>query len=465
MNSRNQKTLRRFLWCLVLFFASSSWYPPAFAQPPRIQNQGAAASGMGNAFAAQADDPSAIYYNPAGMTQLRGIQLMAGSVFVGGSTNFTSSTTGANVTGDRGGSVAWPPPTHTYLTANLRDIGITRLGDTTVGVGVTVPFGVLSRYPANGPFRTAAVFATNPLMDIKPTVAYKLTEDLSIGIGADIYTYSSLFGEGHVEQKTNCATACATLGLPANSNLELYGKDTAAGFNVSMMYTPLRNEDNLPIANIGVVYRSQATLHLGGAFTANGAKVSDAEATFVLPQILTGAIAIWPVRNREREWKLELDVDYVGWKSVRDLDVHLANGSTIPQPQNWSNAYTVMVGTEYKWLNLKQMPGWEVAIRGGYMNQQTQVPDRTFNPAIASANAHIPSFGVGALCRRNGSFMGLRCGEAGIGPVKMKGIGVDFSYNAILYETRTITGNQNPTVNGTYKSYVHSGGVTLRFMF
>jgi thiamine monophosphate synthase len=56
----------------------------ASAQVPRIQGQGAAASAMGNAFAAQADDPSALHYNPAGMTQLQGSQLMAGALFSGG---------------------------------------------------------------------------------------------------------------------------------------------------------------------------------------------------------------------------------------------------------------------------------------------------------------------------------------------------------------------------------------------
>jgi long-chain fatty acid transport protein len=56
----------------------------ASAQVPRIQGQGAAASAMSNAFAAQADDLSALHYNPAGMTQLRGVQLMAGALIAVG---------------------------------------------------------------------------------------------------------------------------------------------------------------------------------------------------------------------------------------------------------------------------------------------------------------------------------------------------------------------------------------------
>ncbi len=431
----------------------------AHAQTPRIQGQGSAASGTGNAFAAQADDPSAVQYNPAGMTQLRGVQHMIGSLFIGGTTDFTSSSTRQTTNGDRGGSVAWPPPTHAYFTANLKDIGINMLGDTTVGIGLTVPFGTLTRYPQgpDNPFRTAITMTTNPLIDIKPTVAYKLNDSLSFGLGADIYTYSKLLGQGQFEQHSISPTS--------GSHLELNGRGTGLGFNVSTLYTALRNEDNKPIATIALVYRSQAVVPLSGQFLANGGLLADAKANLVLPQIYTGAIAIWPIRNRAREWKLEMDVDYVGWKSSRSQVVPLSTGGGLPLNQNWTNAYTVMLGTEYKWLNPEQMPGWDVALRGGYMNQQQQIPDLTFNPGVPASNTHIPSLGVGFLCKENGSFLGLKCGEAGIGPVKTKAIGMDLSYQLVLYEPRTVSGNQNPTVNGLYRTTVHAGGVSLRFNF
>jgi long-chain fatty acid transport protein len=296
---------------------------------------------MSSAFSAQADDPSALHYNPAGMTQLDGIQFMAGALIAGGSTNFTSLT-GVTARGDRNGSAAWPPPGHLFLTANLKDLGLSSLGDVTAGIGLTVPFGSLTRWPNDGPFRTATTFSTLPLLDIKPTLAYKATENLSLGLGSDVYTFSGLVGEGQVEKQSVWPGG---LGIPAGSKIELSGKDTAAGFNASLLYTALRNTDGKPVANVGIVYRSQATLHLRGALLANGTHVSDARATLVLPQIITGAVAIWPVRTSEREWKLELDVDHVGWKSVRNLDVKLGNGATIAQPQNWHNTYAVMLGT------------------------------------------------------------------------------------------------------------------------
>jgi len=449
-------------WVCVLVLCVACIPGMASAQVPRIQGQGAAASAMSNAFAAQADDPSTLHYNPAGMTQLQGLQLMAGAMISGGTTDFTSPT-GATATGDRNGSAAWPPPAHTYITANLKDLGLTALGDLSAGIGLTVPFGSLTRWPNDGPFRTATTFGTLPLLDIKPTLAYKAMENLSLGLGADIYTFSGLVGEGHIEKQSVWPGG---LGIPAGSKVELSGKDTAAGFNASLLYTALRNEGGKPLANIGIVYRSQATLHLSGALLANGATVSDARATLVLPQVITGAIAIWPVRTNEREWKLEMDIDYVGWKSVRNLDLTLANGATIAQPQNWRSTYAVMLGTEYKWLALESLPNWVVALRAGYTNQQNHMPDVTYDPGIPSSDLHVVGGGLGLLCKEQGFFLGLmRCGELGVGSLKPQAIGVDLSLQAGIYEDRTVSGNRNRTVDGTYDTTLYNGSVSIRMIY
>jgi long-chain fatty acid transport protein len=436
---------------------------PVSAQVPRVYGQGAAASGMGNAFAAQADNPSTLHYNPAGMTQLRGIQIMGGGTFVGGTTDFTSSN-GTSATGDHDGAFAWPGPGHGYITANLQGLGVSVLEKLTVGIGVTTPFGSVMRWPDNSPFRGVTTFTALPLFDIKPTLAYQLHPDLSIGAGADIYTFASFFGEGHAELQSISPGGLA----PAGSKLEFNGKGTAPGFNVGALYTALRNGEGQPVANLAVVYRSQATLHLDGALLVNGVKIQDATTTLVLPQVITGGIALWPVRNPEREWKLELNVDYVGWKSVRNLDIHLANGTVIPQPQNWKSTYAILVGTEYRWLKVDRLPGWEIALRAGYTNQQAQVPDVTFNPGVPSADLHVISTGIGLLCQGNGSFLGLMpCGSLGIGPVKAKLVGVDLFYQAFLYEPRTISGNTGlrAAVNGLYNTTLHAGGFSVRASF
>ena len=224
-----------FLFFIACLFLVSGLPSSAAAASFRIMDQGAAAAGQSDAFTAQADDPSAIYYNPAGMVQLPRVQTYIGTTLLGGSTSFTGPT-GVNTRGDFGGSVAYPPPSYLYVTANLKDLGVTAplLNRMAVGIGLNFPFGTKYHYPENGPFATAVTTAALQLIDIKPTVAYRLTDRLSIGLGMDIYTFSSLIGEGQYETRLIGGPALGPLnGVP----LEINGKDTALGFNVSLLYT------------------------------------------------------------------------------------------------------------------------------------------------------------------------------------------------------------------------------------
>lgn len=432
----------------------------ASAQALRFQPQGAAAAGQGNAFVAQADDASAIHYNPAGLSQVEGVQALYGTTLVGGSIKYKSPT-GIDTRGDFGGSIAFPPPSPTYFSANLRALGWDSLSNVTVGLGLTSPFGLNTRYPVDGPFNSAVTSAALPLIDIKPTLAYKLNDQLAIGVGADIYTFASFLGQGHAEQKQ---VGAGVFGIPAGASVEFNGNGTGAGANVSLLYTPLRNSDGKPLASVGIVYRTQAVVPLSGSFLINGAKVADASTNLVLPQIFTGGIAIWPVRTSVREWKLELDVEYVEWKSNRNLDVHLSSGGVIPQPQQWKTVPVVAIGTEYKWLNPEWLPHWDVAVRSGYTHTENPVPDLTFNPGIISLSANTLSLGAGFLCKGQGRFLGMvTCG--GASALSTKAIGLDMAFQEWFYEPRTVTGNLNPTVDGTYHAYVHLGTVSLKFLF
>jgi long-chain fatty acid transport protein len=376
---------------------------------------------------------------------------------MGGSVKYKSPA-GLDTRGDFGGSITFPPPSHFYLSANLGTLGAATLSPVTLGLGLTSPFGSNTRYPVDGPFNTAVTSAALPLIAIKPTVAYKINDQLAIGVSADIYTFASFLGQGHVEQKQVGA------GALAGAAIELNGNGTGAGATFSLLYTPLRNGDGKPLASIGLVYRTQAVVPLSGSLLINGAKVADASANLVLPQIYTGGIAIWPVRTSEREWKLELDVEYVGWTSMRDIDVHLSTGGVIPKPQQWKTVPVVAIGTEHKWLNPEWLPHWDVVVRSGYTRTENPVPDSTFDPGIISLSSNTLSLGAGFLCTGQGRFLGLvPCG--GASALWTKAIGLDVAYQEWFYESRTVTGNLNPTVDGTYHAFVHLGTVSLRFLF
>ena len=427
------------------------------AQAIRLQPQGAAAAGQGNAFVAQADDASAIHFNPAGLTQVEGVQSIVGSTLMGGSIKYKSPA-GLDTRGDLGGSITSPPPSHFYVSANLGALGASALSPVTLGIGLTSPFGSSTRYPVDGPFNSAVTTVALPLIDIKPTVAYKLNDQLAIGVSADIYTFASFLGQGQIEQKQ------IGVGALSGASVELNGNGTGAGATMSLLYTPLRNGDGKPIASIGLVYRTQAVVPLSGSLLVNGATVADASANLVLPQIYTGGIAVWPVRTSEREWKLELDVEYVGWKSNRHLDVQLSSGGVIPQPQQWKTVTVVAFGTEYKWLDPTWLPHWDVAVRSGYTRIENPVPDTTLNPGVISLSSNTLSIGAGLLCKSQGRFLGLiPCG--GASALWPKGMGLDVAFQEWFYESRTVAGNLNPTVDGTYHAFVHLGTVSAKFLF
>lgn len=337
---------------------------------------------------------------------------------------------------------------------------MSRLSAVILGVGITSPYGLNIRYPIDGPFRTIVTSAALPLIDIKPTVAYRITNNLSVGVGADIYTFAGFLGEGHAETKL---ISDFTFGIPPGASIESNGKGTGAGVTVGLQ--SIRNPGGLPVMAFGLVYRSRAVVPLNSSILANGIKATDASTDLVLLHAVTGAIAYWPIHMSRREWKVELDMEYVGWSTNKDLDIRLQNGATVRQPQNWKDVPVIAVGTEYRWVNPTWLPHWEVAARTGYTYTGDPVPDRTFNPAMMSLPAHTFSLGAGFLCQGAGRLLGLiPC--SGASSVWPKGIGCDLAFQEWFYESRTVAGSLvSPLLSGTYRASVHLGSIGLHVLY
>src|SRR5207244_10847660 len=115
-------TVQRLL-AVSAFFIAHAMPERAHGDGFRLLDQGAAATAQGAAFAAQADDPSALHYNPAGMTQLPRVQFYLGTNLVSGDTSFTN-TAGASRSGGTAGAVSTPPPSTLYITSSLSGLGI-----------------------------------------------------------------------------------------------------------------------------------------------------------------------------------------------------------------------------------------------------------------------------------------------------------------------------------------------------
>src|SRR5260221_3747173 len=73
-----KKLTRMMVGAALILTAGVAIVPPVFGLGFDNPDQGARATGQGEAFVAQADDASAIYYNPAGLTQLHGTEITSG---------------------------------------------------------------------------------------------------------------------------------------------------------------------------------------------------------------------------------------------------------------------------------------------------------------------------------------------------------------------------------------------------
>ena len=439
---------------------------PQSAQADGFRNpfQSASAAAQGAAFLAQADDPSAIHYNPAGMTQLPGVQHSAGAAFVSPNTTFRNSA-GVKVENSvSGGAVGLPPPGHLFFTWNWQDYDIGFFRRFAFGLGVESLFGFSNKYPSSGPFASVITKAQLPILDIKPTMAFKVHDMLSIGFGVDIFTFANFVGEGHAERQS---VAVGNIpGTAPGDRLELTGSGTTAGINASVFVTPFRNDDGQPLLNLGFVWRSQAVLPLDGQLLANGRVVADSSSSIKFPEIYEWGVAGWPLRNQAHAWKIEVDVHLVRWQTIRNFDTKLSNGVTISQPQRWDNSVSVLVGTEFSWLKLSTLPDWHLAARAGYIRTHTPVPDANFDPVVPDSDNHTFSVGAGFACHGRAKFLGLiDCHEEGGGWLMKKGMAVDLAYQYVRWDTRKVTGSPIPVLNGTYKTRTHAGMITLQVNF
>jgi len=136
---------------------------------------------MSAAVVAQADNPSAIYYNPAGLTQLKGNWVAGGGTLIlaqgaqfEGRTK-VSNRLGLGTQGTKGEDQVFFTP-DLFLVSSL---GSERLR---LGVGVYTPFGLGRRYEdQNRIFRDQLNNIELKTVNVNPTIADKISDAVSVG--------------------------------------------------------------------------------------------------------------------------------------------------------------------------------------------------------------------------------------------------------------------------------------------
>lgn len=241
----------------------------AFAGGYQINEQGARATGMGGAFVARASDPSAIYYNPAGLATQKGINALAGVDFIIPST--TLKLTGG--TSDISAESQVFTPVNLYGTYQVDD-------EIVVGLGVFNPFGLGTKWPATlGSFEGSI-----QTWYINPSVAYKIDDEWSVGLGVSYVAASAkIAGNG--------------------SSYE----PTGSGFNVNVgaIYKAM------PELSIGLSYRINTDIEFSGSMPV----VGTTKVTLPMP----GNLMVGAAYQVMPELTVEGDIQYVQWSAYDKL--------------------------------------------------------------------------------------------------------------------------------------------------
>ena len=161
------------------------------------------ASGLGVAFAsgaAAAEDASVLFFNPAGIVLLPEGELQLGIHAIVPTAEFSNRGSfynlpgtpfnGLPISGGNGGDggVFHAIPNF-YLTQPV--LRGSRYGDLSVGVGVTVPFGLETDYAPDWVGRYTALRTKLTTFDIQPTIAWRLFDRLSLGASLDVQRASA----------------------------------------------------------------------------------------------------------------------------------------------------------------------------------------------------------------------------------------------------------------------------------
>ncbi len=323
-----------FLGAVVSLLVSVPCFGAGFA----ITEGSARGTALGEAMVGRADDPSAIFYNPAGITQLPGVQMISGLTMINLNTD-VSTRFGTQTTND------WGFPPHAYLTYQTCD----RIW---LGLGVFTPFGLKVAFPQDwfGAFNSYE--ANVQSFTINPNVALKLTDQLSVAAG-----FEAMYMRNTLKQLIPVTVpGIGQLPTQLSPSLDLVGSSWGYGFNLAAHYKPCQ------FVSMGVSYRSEIreTATLGASFVSPTPLItsinSNARSSLTLPDSVAFGVTFYPTKRLS--W--EVGGVWTDWSDFKQLQFSFQQPFAVPGtvtiPKDWHDTWRFQTGVEYKacpWLDLR----------------------------------------------------------------------------------------------------------------
>jgi len=337
-----------------------------------IYEAGHEGSGLANAGSAvMASDPSILMTNPAGISQLAGTQINFNAQLILGDISFSrdnANTFGGN---EGGNALKYLPGSSFFISHQLDD-------RSSIGFGMYGNFGLALDYDDDWAGRYFAQESAIIGVSFQPTYAYKITDDLSVGLGPR-------FMLGYF--RTEVAVNNNVLGLGNAEDGQLRYKDTDWGTG----------------ANVGVLYNLNERTKLGLAWTSkiklkfedkpelkkitnpllrlalNRLDADQLNVDMNVPQTVTTSVSY----QLDPQWTL---LGSLGWQDWSDfgkvgVEVDTGLGSTSRTAQRqYKDTWHASIGAQHQ-INLKLR--WNVGL--GYDSSAVDDKDRTVDNPMNEA--------------------------------------------------------------------------------
>jgi long-chain fatty acid transport protein len=296
-----------------------------------LQNQNGAGNGYAYAgAAAAAQDASTIYFNPAGMTYLApGHHVSGAGNLLIRSLRFNDTGSGAFLSyplGDNGGQaggLSFIPAVYWSMS----------LGSAfRIGMGVSPSFGNATDWSRTFIGRYQGVESGITTVNFNPSIAWKLHEDVSLGVGFNVVMFEA--------DLRNMAPMTSLLPAPVDIQTRLKGDDVGFGYNLGVMFRLSES------TRMGLTYRSAVNLKVDGRLTAPGV-VIPASVPVELPD--SASLAISHMMNERL--RLLADLTWTGWSSLPAIVASSRTSGAILANERlgFENSFRVGLGAQYQY--------------------------------------------------------------------------------------------------------------------
>lgn len=368
---------------------------PALAAGYGLKEQSAQA--MGTAYAGVAADlsnPAGMSYNPATLAGVADTDAVLSIVEIvpHSDASFTGATTSAGTAA--GGNAT---PRNFIADAPVPSIALRhRLSDAfTVGLGLSVPFGLKTNYPTGWAGRYYAMKTEAITVDISPSIAWQVSPELSLGA-----TLNVEYARGELTSAIDIGTIGVVNHIPGavpgalDGSARLSGFSWDTGFTLGALWQPSSD------MSFGLSYKSAVFHNLSGPFTFTldgaglGAAIRGATGLFTntraTAKLSTPDMLLFGAKKQfGDDFALMAELDWTNWSRFKNLTVVAANPA---QPNdvtvgNWHSTVFASLGGEYRIAD-----GWKLRAGVGY--DESPVPDATRTPRIPDANRTWLAAGV-----------------------------------------------------------------------